>query len=95
LALYLCVFLGFKESYPTDILCTHGQNNAIYHIKKLTQYVVWNLSKCIIFQILYICISQKNSFLFIQICPITNFETKVRYNTVNHGIRKNSYYMLI
>jgi hypothetical protein len=42
LALYLCVFLGFKESYPTDILCTHGQNNTIYHIKKLTQYVFWN-----------------------------------------------------
>jgi membrane-anchored glycerophosphoryl diester phosphodiesterase (GDPDase) len=64
----------------------HGQNNDIYHIKKITQYVYWNLSKCIIFQVLYICISQKNQFLFIQICPLTNFETKVRYNTDNHGI---------
>jgi hypothetical protein len=27
--------------------------------------------------------------------PLTNFETKVRYNTDNHGIRKKPYYMLI
>jgi hypothetical protein len=28
--------------------------------------------------------------LFIQIGPLTNFETKVRYNTDNHGIRKKT-----
>jgi hypothetical protein len=94
LALYLCVFLGFKESCPTDILCTHGQNNVIYHIKKKLQYVFWNLRKCIIFKILYICVSQKKK-LFIQICPLANFETKVRHNTDNHGIQKKPYYILI
>jgi hypothetical protein len=65
----------------TYIVSTHGKNNAIYHIKQFIHYDFSNLIKCIILQIIYICLYQKNPFFFIQICPLTNFETKVRYNT--------------
>jgi hypothetical protein len=46
LALYLCVFLGLRKSFLTDILCTYGQNNAIYHIKKITWVLcLWELTQ--------------------------------------------------
>jgi hypothetical protein len=40
LALYLCVYLGFKKIFLTDILCTYGQNNDIRHIKQVSASTV-------------------------------------------------------
>jgi hypothetical protein len=53
-------------------------------MKKLFLYVTYNLSKCIIFQIIDICISQKNPFWVTQICLLANIKTKVRYTTDSH-----------